>query len=72
MFCEKKNEVVDNMEVTIRGCSKYKNMEDDKVSCIWRQGKEICLCRYEICNTGERKRVGLMMIIVLAVISRIV
>ena len=72
VFCEKKNEVVDNMEVTIRGCSKYKNMEDDKVSCIWRKGKEICLCRYEICNTGDRKRVGLMMIIVLRVISRIV
>merc|ERR1712002_1169229 len=76
VFCEKKNEVVDNMEVTIRGCSKYRwedeqNMEDYMISCIWREGKEICLCVEDICNTGERSRVGLMMMIVLAVISRI-
>ena len=79
-FCEKKKEVVGNVEVIIRGCSTetewnekdiYK-MQDGKMSCIWREGKENCLCNTDMCNTGERKRVELMMLFVLAGILRIV
>ena len=42
-------------------------MQDGEMSCIWRERKESCLC-----TTGERKRVELMMILVLAGILRIV
>ena len=79
-FCEKKKEVVDNVEVVIRGCSdesKWKEediykMQGGKMSCILREGKESCLCTTDMCNTGERKRVELMMIFVLAGILRII